>query len=72
MDRIPMPGPPSGPNLAVQHPIIDGFVQVSQLDRWAFCQICNGPGDPQDLVMGSSREPHIVHAIFEHCQAFAL
>ena len=57
------------PHLAVQHPIIHGFLNVMFADGVCVFEVGDGAGEAEDFVVGSSGKAHVIHAVFQECMA---
>lgn len=48
-------------DIAVEHAVVDRFLNMVRLDRFDLLQICNRSGYAQDFVVGASRQAHFRH-----------
>ena len=64
-----MPQFVSRPHLPVEHPVVDGFVDVAGGDAFAVVEVGDGPGDPEDFVVSSGGEAEVVDAVLEQVLA---
>src|SRR5437868_6765826 len=53
------------PQLAIQAAIADGLDHVALANVRGFFQVGARAGDPQDAIVGSSRQPQVLHCLFE-------
>ena len=60
------------PHLPVQHPVIDGFVEVRRLNVLAVVEVGDRPADAEDFVVGPGTEPEVVDARAKQLLAVAI
>lgn len=51
------------PHLAIEHAIVDGFLDVDSLDRFAGFEVGDGSRDAEHFVMGAGGQAEFIHAV---------